>query len=247
MTVDFGRPSSMDFRPRFKIFCWHCMRKEINNRVDWWGKLWPDWRLSFYRECVERILYKKTNVERFSNVADESSRHWLLCWCVSSLTAHYPWWLRGRESWRRNWWRHSEMQFEVFIFYFLQAGFGAKPDDLRFDGFNCRRLDEHHPWMASMHCCSQSMVDPISSIHVLLSSCVSSAYRWWLRWNSSSVLPALPYRRWILGVTEYCPEVHCSSQRRSETADQYGGTRVFNQSGRNWTRSKLDWWHRNDD
>jgi len=72
--------------------------RNYSNRVNRWWKLWPDWRLSFYRECVKR----------FSNFADKSSRHWLPCWCVSSSTAHSPWWLWGREHCRRNRWRHSQ-------------------------------------------------------------------------------------------------------------------------------------------
>jgi len=141
-------------------FCTHCNGMMVDfgswtvwnysNRVDWWGKPW-DWRLSFNRKCVEW----------FSNVLDESSRHWLPCWCVSSLPAHYPQWLRGREHWGAE----PMTSFptcslrSLFSIFFKLA---LVPNQMTsvFDGFNIRRLDEHHPWMASIHCCSRSMVDP---------------------------------------------------------------------------------------
>ena len=82
--------------------------------------------------------------------------------------------------------------------------------------------------------------------------CTSAVGRWWIlchRFVFSStavchqctgddwagirrwVQPACPYRQWILAVQEHCPEVHCSSQRRVETADRHDGTLVFDQWG----------------
>ena len=69
-----------------------------------------------------------------------------------------------------------DMQCEVDVSIFFRLASVPNQMTSVFEGFNWRRLDEQHPWMATMHCCSRPMVDPMSSIHVLFNSCVSSAY-----------------------------------------------------------------------
>jgi len=83
-----------------------------------------------------------------------------------------PWWLRGREHWGGSNDVIPDMQFEVFVFALLQDGFGAKPHDLRFRRIDCRRLNEHHPWMASIHCpwnsASSSNCVPQCTVKILI-------------------------------------------------------------------------------
>jgi len=90
-----------------------------------------------------------------------------------------------------------------------------------FEGFKCRRMDEHHPWTATMYCCSQSMLDPMSSIRVPLNTVSHQRMSTGddcMRWNPSRgvrIADCSPSARIGFLIVESCDDLLVSRTRSS--------------------------------
>jgi len=124
---------------------WNC-----NSCVNRRQKPGPHWPSSFYRECVTVFRRRKWYHTLVTM---------LMCFSIDSSQSKMKPRSRTPEAELMTSFTTCSVR-SMFSIFFRQA---LVPNQMAsvFKGFNYRRQDEKHPWMATKHCCSRSMVDPL--------------------------------------------------------------------------------------